>query len=112
MNYQKLVNQTLKMAHADIERGLTKAREQETSINILASKLNRMSWTYHLQMNAQFDVTFIIEPAFIALRHQIDAVRQALSELFTVEETQQILSVYDPDCGFECTVRFGTAYES
>lgn len=57
-------------------------------------------------MDEHFHVTFVIRPGFIALHHQIEAIRQTLSECFVVREKHHTLEVHDHAGFYECLIRF------
>ncbi|MDF7676057.1 hypothetical protein PT286_04820 [Neisseriaceae bacterium ESL0693] len=102
MNYQQLIHQVLGEQHQLIEEGLCKARRQQGFIQMVADRLSRTVWTHHMYMDQQFNVVFVMEPAWMNLSHQLDAIRQTLNTLFDVEEKHYCLWVYDTEARERC----------
>lgn len=107
MTYQELVSRVLAVKHAGLEMGLTRAREQQPFIEQVARKIDGMSWGYSVRMNRDFGVTFNIELGFVDFKHQYQAVRQGLEELFDVEAAANGLNVECRRSGYTCRVIFG-----
>ncbi len=110
MNYQELVARALSVRFANMEMGLSKAREQQSFIEAVSRKLDATSWEYHVRMSYEFDVTFNIELGLVGLKHQYQAIKQALIEQFDVEfgvDTHPVLTVTCTRTGCSCRVIFG-----
>lgn len=113
MSYQELVSRVLAIKHASIEMGLSKARGQRPFVEQVARKLDGTSWDYSVRMSQDFAVTFFIDVGLVDFKHEYQAVKQALSELFDVAfAVNQLQPALDVSCrrtGYGCRVVFGEA---
>lgn len=107
-SYRELVSDVLIRKHLAIEYYLRKVAEQEGFIAAVAEKLSRTSWIHCMNVDRHFDVTFVLQPGWIGLPHQKQAVRQHLETAFDVVRDGDTLIVTDHRKNWlQCRVVFG-----
>ena len=74
--YRELIERQLAVRQAGLQIGLQKANEQEPFIAAVAETLSRTMWGYAMQMDARFEVTFVVNLGYVAFEHQFAAVKQ------------------------------------
>lgn len=111
-SYQELVQHRLAVLHAGIEMKLARAREQKPFIAAVDLKLSATCWPYTMTMTPNFGVVFRMAVGKVDLKHQYQAVKQALAESFEVEfgveNGRPRLTVgCRQERGLQCSVVFG-----
>ncbi|SUA94192.1 phage protein [Neisseria mucosa] len=61
MTYRELVERQLAVRHADLELGLSRAREQEPFVIHVSNLLDKAGFEYTVRMNKDFQTTFNLE---------------------------------------------------
>lgn len=112
MNYQDLVARAIAVKAADLEIGLSRAREQRPFIESISRVLDKTQFVYAVRMDRDFRTTFNIEIDEGGFKHLYQAAKQALSVYFDVEfsvsAAQPVLAVHSREPqGFSCRVIFG-----
>lgn len=108
--YRELIERQLAVRQAGLQIGLQKANEQEPFIAAVAETLSSTMWGYVMQMDARFEITFIVDLGHVAFEHQFTAVKQALKEKFEVEADGDALTVESDRLPYgiaACRVVFG-----
>ena len=106
--YRELVQRVIAAKHADLELGMSRAREQEGFVLNVSRLLDKTSWDYTVRMDNRFEVTFNMEIGLVDFEHQIRAVRQTLAAAYCVQRVGDELEIASirPD-GYACRVVFG-----
>jgi len=114
MNYQDLVARAIAVKAADLEMGLSRAREQRSFIEGVSRVLDAARAAYTVKMDRDFRTTFNIETDDGGFKDLYQAVKQALSVYFDVEfsvcDARPVLAVHSlvPQ-GFSCCILFKEA---
>lgn len=105
--YRELVQRIVAAKHADLELGLSRAREQEGFVLQVSRLLDSTCWPYTVRMDNRFAVTFAMSRGKVQFEHQIRAVWQTLAACYEVYRTGDAVEVcsYRPD-GYSCRVVF------
>lgn len=61
MTYQELVQRVIACRHADLELGLSRAREQKPFVEHVSSLLDKAGIEYVVRMNKDFQTDFCVE---------------------------------------------------
>ena len=61
MTYQELVQRVIACRHADLELGLSRAREQKPFVEHVSSLLDKAGIEYAVRMSKDFQTTFCVE---------------------------------------------------
>lgn len=62
MTYQELVQRVIACRHADLELGLSMAREQKPFVEHVSLLLDKAGIEYAVRMSKDFQTTFCVEP--------------------------------------------------
>ncbi|MDO4879561.1 MAG: hypothetical protein Q3966_09790 [Neisseria sp.] len=97
--YRELVQRTLAAHHADMELGLSRARENEAFIHQVAARLDAARLSYRVGMDRRFNVSFSMDSDVR------QAVFAALSPYYELFDAPQCLFVSLPrDPAVQCRV--------
>lgn len=107
MNYQDLVARAIAVKAADLEMGLSRAREQRPFIESVSRVLDGMA-AYAVRMDREFKTVFNVEIGD-SYADTVAAVRRELAARFDVESRDgDALAVHSREPqGFSCRVIFG-----
>ena len=107
MNYQDLVARTIAVKAADLEMGLSRAREQRPFIESVSRVLDGMAAAYAVRMDREFKTVFNVEIGD-SYADTVAAVRRELAARFDVESRDGDVAVHSREPqGFSCRVIFG-----
>ena len=106
--YRELVQRVIAAKHADLELGMSRAREQVSFIVYVSHLLDKTSWDYRVKMDNAFQVTFCMDLGLVDFSHQIRAVWQTLAAVYEVHRAGDVLEISSnqPD-GYSCKIVFG-----
>lgn len=107
MNYQDLVARAIAVKAADLEMGLSRAREQRPFVESVSRVLDGMA-AYAVRMDKDFKTVFNVEIGR-DYNDTVAAVRRELAARFDVESRDgDALAVHSREPqGFSCRVIFG-----
>ena len=106
MNYQDLVARAIAVKAADLEMGLSRAREQRPFIESVSRVLDGMA-AYAVRMDREFKTVFNVEIGD-SYADTVAAVRRELAARFDVESRDGGVAVHSREPqGFSCRVIFG-----
>lgn len=107
MNYQDLVARAIAVKAADLEMGLSRAREQRPFVESVSRVLDGMA-AYAVRMDRDFKTVFNVEIGR-DYNDTVAAVRRELAARFDVESRDgDALAVHSREPqGFSCRVIFG-----
>lgn len=108
MNYQDLVARAIAVKAADLEMGLSRAREQRPFVESVSRVLDGMAAAYAVRMDRDFKTVFNVEIGR-DYNDTVAAVRRELAARFDVESRDgDALAVHSREPqGFSCRVVFG-----
>ncbi|WP_050889261.1 hypothetical protein [Neisseria meningitidis] len=79
MTYRELVERQLAVRHADLELGLSRAREQEPFVIHVSDLLDKAGIEYAVRMDKDFQTTFCVEFSATASADVIGILRKYYS---------------------------------
>ena len=88
MTYQELVQRVIACRHADLELGLSRAREQKPFVEHVSSLLDKAGIEYAVRMDKDFQTTFCVEFSATAPPEVIRILRKYYSVFFDGQKVE------------------------
>ena len=104
MTYRELVERQLAVRHADLELGLSRAREQEPFVIHVSNLLDKAGFEYTVRMDKDFQTTFCVEFSATAPADVIGILRKYSSVFFDGQKVEA--ASRHPD-GYSVRIVFG-----
>ena len=106
--YRELVQRVIAAKHADLELGMSRAREQEGFVLNVSRLLDKTGWPYRVKMDNRFEVRFEMKADLDEREHRLLSVGQILAAVYEVYFNGGELEIASirPD-GYSCRVVFG-----
>lgn len=86
--YQELVQRVISCRHADLELGLSRAREQKPFVEHVSSLLDKAGIEYAVRMDKDFQTTFCVEFSATAPADVIGILRKYYSVFFDSQKVE------------------------
>ena len=102
--YRELVQRVIAAKHADLELGMSRAREQEGFVLNVSRLLDKTGWPYRVKMDKRFEMEADLDER----EHRLLSVGQILAAVYEVYFNGGELEIasIQPD-GYSCRVVFG-----
>lgn len=104
MTYQELVQRVIACRHADLELGLSRAREQKPFVEHVSNLLDKAGFEYTVRMDKDFQTTFCVEFSATAPADVIGTLRKYYSVFFDGQKVE--VASRHPD-GYSVRIVFG-----
>ena len=108
--YRELVQRVIAAKHADLELGMSRAREQEGFVLNVSRLLDKTGWPYRVKMDNRFEVRFEMEADLEEREHRLLTAAQILMSVYELycDGGELDVASNNPD-GYSCRVVFGEA---